>query len=137
VAPPLGTPAPTPPPAPAGPFSCLAVVTRAEPSPTDPAVSSVEVAISSRGGGAPSPCCAPPRLQFFAPGYARARTARAWTPDGDGAALAGGMLSGVLDGTLPVEGSGAAAGVAYTVEGGAGGGRPAAVAVNGVPCALA
>ena len=133
LAPPLT--AGTPPPSTPASFNCLASITRAERAPESPSLWTVEVALPARG--APPPCCGPVRVQFFGPAYQRARTARAWTPDGDSAALPGGVLTGTLDGGLPLEGSGAAASLAYSVDAGSGGGRPAAVAVNGVPCALA
>ena len=145
--PPLPLPLPSnsssPPPPP--PLTCLALVlsTRQVPHSADSSSSAsstseptheVTLAITSA-----TPVCAPYTLELYAPGYGALRTARGWVPSDNGAPTAG-----VLRGTVPEKWQGLGGGMgavtlSFVVRGGPQGaeGAPAAVAVNGAPCAVA
>jgi len=86
-----------------------------------------------------TPVCAPYTLELYAPGYGPLRTSRGWVPSDNGAPTAG-----VLRGTVPEKWQGLGGGMgavtlSFVVRGGPDGaeGAPAAVAVNGAPCAVA
>ena len=141
--PPATLPSPVPPPQNASstpPPTCLALVLSTREVPAAASSASAEpthevtLAITSA-----TPVCAPYALELYAPGYGALRTARGWVPSDGGAPTAG-----VLRGTVPERWQGLGGGMgavtlSFVVRGGPEGseGAPAAVAVNGAPCAVA
>ena len=126
-------PSPLPPPAEDA-SAAAAAGTSAEGEQQQQPTHEVTLAITSA-----TPVCAPYALELYAPGYGALRTARGWVPSDNGAPTAG-----VLRGTVPEKWQGLGGGMgavtlSFIVRGGPQGaeGAPAAVAVNGAPCAVA
>ena len=148
---PATLPAFSPPPLPQNssshPLTCLALVLSArEVSSTNNNKNNANAATASEPThevtlaiNSATPVCAPYTLELYAPGYGSLRTARGWLPSDNGGATAG-----VLRGTVPEKWQGLGGGMgavtlSFVVRGGPAGaeGAPAAVAVNGAPCAVA